>query len=103
MTGKQLSDDHRAILSKLLQIPKLTNREISWVLGVDDRTVRRRRQEYEATGEIKKHKDVSKNAEKVKPQHLEVLLPAVFLLLFCPIFTLVRVTDIVLSRSTEAS
>lgn len=75
MTGKQLSDDHRAILSKLLQIPKLTNREISWVLGVDDRTVRRRRIEFEATGEIKKHKDVSKNAEKLKPQHMEVPLP----------------------------
>ncbi|KAK3299083.1 uncharacterized protein B0H64DRAFT_387099 [Chaetomium fimeti] len=74
MTGKQLSDDHRAILSKLLQIPKLTNREISWVLDIDDRTVRRRRHEFEATGEIKKHKDVSKNAEKLKPQHMEKLV-----------------------------
>ena len=75
MTGKQLSDDHRAILSKLLQIPKLNNHEIAWVLGVDERTVRRRRFEFDATGEIKKHKDVSKNAEKLKPEHLEVLCP----------------------------
>jgi PHS family inorganic phosphate transporter-like MFS transporter len=72
MTGKQLSDDHRAILAKLLQIPKLNNHEIAYVLNIDERTVRRRRYEFEATGEIRKHKDVSKNAEKLKPQHLEV-------------------------------
>jgi PHS family inorganic phosphate transporter-like MFS transporter len=75
MTGKQLSDDHRAILAKLLQIPKLNNHEIAYVLNIDERTVRRRRYEFEATGEIKKHKDVSKNAEKLKPQHLEVRAP----------------------------
>lgn len=72
MTGKQLSEDRRAILSRLLQIPKLNNHEIAFVLGVDERTVRRRRYEFQATGEIKKHKDVSKNAEKLKPHHLEV-------------------------------
>lgn len=72
MTGKQLSDDHRAILAKLLQIKKLNNHEIAWVLDVDERTVRRRRYEFEATGEVKKHKDVSKNAEKLKAHHLEV-------------------------------
>jgi len=74
MTGKQLSDDQRAILSKLLQIPKLNNHEIAWVLGVDERTVRRRRYEFDATGDIKKHKDVSKNAEKLTPEHLEKLI-----------------------------
>ncbi|KAK4158195.1 major facilitator superfamily domain-containing protein [Chaetomidium leptoderma] len=74
MTGKQLSEDHRAILSRLLQISKLNNHEIAWVLGVDERTVRRRRYEFAATGEIKKHKDVSKNAEKLKPDHLEKLV-----------------------------
>ncbi|KAK3311332.1 major facilitator superfamily domain-containing protein [Chaetomium strumarium] len=74
MTGKQLSDDRRLILSRLLQITKLNNNEIAWVLGVDERTVRRRRYEFEATGEIKKHKDVSKNAEKLKPHHVEKLV-----------------------------
>ncbi|AEO65748.1 uncharacterized protein THITE_161754 [Thermothielavioides terrestris NRRL 8126] len=74
MTGKQLSDDRRAILSRLLQITKLSNREIAWVLGVHERTVQRRRDEFEATGQVKKHKDVSKNAEKLKPQHVERLL-----------------------------
>ncbi|KAK4128338.1 MFS general substrate transporter [Parathielavia appendiculata] len=74
MTGKQLSEDHRAILAKLLQIPKLNNHDIAFVLNVDERTVRRRRYEFEATGQIKKHKDVSKNAEKLKPHHLEKLV-----------------------------
>ncbi|KAL2137093.1 hypothetical protein VTI74DRAFT_9699 [Chaetomium olivicolor] len=74
MTGKQLSDDHRAILSKLLQISKLNNHEVAWILGIDERTVRRRRYEFEATGEVKKHKDVSKNAEKLKQHHLEKLV-----------------------------
>jgi PHS family inorganic phosphate transporter-like MFS transporter len=74
MTGKQLTEDRRAILSRLLQIPKLNNHEIAFALGVDERTVRRRRYEFQATGEIKKHKDVSKNAEKLKPHHLEVLV-----------------------------
>lgn len=75
MTGKQLSDDHRAILAKLLQIQKLNNHDIAWVLNIDDRTVRRRRDEFEATGQLRKHKDVSKNAEKLKPHHLEVRVP----------------------------
>lgn len=66
------SDDHRAILTKLLQISKLTNHEIAWVMGVDERTVRRRRAEYIQTGQLAKHKDVSKNAEKFKEHHLEV-------------------------------
>ncbi|KAL2172399.1 hypothetical protein VTG60DRAFT_5674 [Thermothelomyces hinnuleus] len=74
MTGKQLTDYQRAILTKLLQLPKLSNHDIAWVLGIDDRTVRRRRYEFETTGEIKKHKDVSKNAEKLTPQHLEKLI-----------------------------
>ncbi|KAL2199699.1 major facilitator superfamily domain-containing protein [Corynascus similis CBS 632.67] len=74
MTGKPLSDDQRTILTRLLQIPKLNNHEIAWVLGVDERTVRRRRNEFEATGEVKKHRDVSKNAEKLTPQHLEKLI-----------------------------
>ncbi|KAK4106004.1 MFS general substrate transporter [Parathielavia hyrcaniae] len=74
MTGKQLSEDHRAILAKLLQIPKLNNHDIAFVLNVDERTVRRRRYEFEDTGQIKKHKDVSKNAEKLKPHHLEKLV-----------------------------
>ncbi|KAK0672827.1 hypothetical protein QBC41DRAFT_299210 [Cercophora samala] len=74
MTGKRISDDHRAILSKLLQISKLSNHEIAWVMGVDERTVRRRRAEYTQTGQLSKHKDVSKNAEKFKEHHLEKLL-----------------------------
>ncbi|KAL2019243.1 hypothetical protein VTK56DRAFT_9970 [Thermocarpiscus australiensis] len=73
MTSKQLSDDHRAILAKLLQITKLNNREIAWVLNVDERTIRRRRYEFAATGQLKKHRNVSKNAEKLKPQYLEKL------------------------------
>ena len=72
MTGKQLSEDHRVILTKLLQLPKLTNREIAWVINVDQRTVQRRRREFVETGELKKHKDVSMNAEKLKPYQLEV-------------------------------
>ncbi|GAB1311229.1 hypothetical protein MFIFM68171_01439 [Madurella fahalii] len=74
MTGKQLSDDHRAILAKLLQITKLNNHEIAWVLNVDERTIRRRRYEFAATGQLAKHKDVSQNAAKVKPHHLEKLV-----------------------------
>lgn len=41
LPGKQLSDDKRAILAKLFQIAKLTNREIVWVLDVDAGTVHR--------------------------------------------------------------
>lgn len=77
MTGKLLSDDHRAILAKLLQIPKLNNHEIAWVLNITDRTVRRRRYEFAATGQLAKHKDVSQNATKLKPHHLEVRCPLV--------------------------
>lgn len=74
MTGKRLSEDHRVILSKLLQIPKLSNHEIAWVLNVDERTVRRRRGEFDATGQLAQHKDVSKNAEKLKEHHMEQLV-----------------------------
>ncbi|KAK0730610.1 hypothetical protein B0H67DRAFT_562296 [Lasiosphaeris hirsuta] len=74
MTGKRLSDFHRQILSKLLQIQKLTNHEIAFVLGCDERTIRRRRYEFAATGNLAKGRDVSKNAEKLKPQYLEKLL-----------------------------
>ncbi|KAK3995432.1 hypothetical protein QBC44DRAFT_234020 [Cladorrhinum sp. PSN332] len=74
MTGKRLTDDHRAILVKLLQITKLNNHEIAWVLNVDERTVRRRRDEFTKTGQLAKHKDVSKNAEKLKEHHLEKLV-----------------------------
>ncbi|KAK4162089.1 hypothetical protein QBC43DRAFT_322310 [Cladorrhinum sp. PSN259] len=74
MTGKRLTDDHRAILVKLLQITKLNNHEIAWVLNVDERTIRRRRDEFTKTGQLAKHKDVSKNAEKLKDHHLEKLV-----------------------------
>lgn len=72
MTGKQLSDFQRQILGRLFQIQKLTNRDIAGVLDVDERTIRRRRDEWKATGEIRAHKDVSKNAEKFKPEAVMV-------------------------------
>ncbi|KAK3906201.1 hypothetical protein C8A05DRAFT_29912 [Staphylotrichum tortipilum] len=74
MTGKQLSDDHRAILAKLFQIPKLTDQDIAFILDIDQRTAHRRRIEFAETGALRKHRDVSKNAEKLKPQHLEKLV-----------------------------
>ncbi|KAK4192646.1 hypothetical protein QBC35DRAFT_197572 [Podospora australis] len=74
MTGKRLSEDHRIILSKLLQLQKLSNHEIAWILNIDERTVRRRRVEFEATGQLAQHKDVSKNAEKLKEHHMKQLV-----------------------------
>jgi len=72
MTGKQLSESQRQILGRLFQIQKLTNRDIAGVLDVDERTIRRRRDEWRATGEVRAHKDVSKNAEKFKPEAVTV-------------------------------
>lgn len=71
MTGKRLSDDRRQILAKLLQIEKLTNHDIAFVLNVDERTIRRRRYEFATTGSLAKARDVSKNAEKLKDEHLK--------------------------------
>ena len=72
MTGKQLTVFQREILGKLFQLQKLTNRDIAGVLDVDERTIRRRRDEFNATGELRAHKDVSKNAEKFKPEAVAV-------------------------------
>jgi MFS transporter, PHS family, inorganic phosphate transporter len=74
MTGKPLNEFQREILRKLLQIQKLTNHDIAFVLEVDERTIRRRRYEFAATGNLAKKRDVSKNAEKLKPLHLEVCI-----------------------------
>ncbi|KAK1828245.1 hypothetical protein QBC39DRAFT_359856 [Podospora conica] len=74
MTGKQLSAFQRQILGRLFQLPQLTNRQIAFVLEYDERTIRRRRDEWKATGEIRAHKDVSKNAEKFKPEAVTKLV-----------------------------
>jgi hypothetical protein len=73
--GNRLSLDHREILEKLLQIEKLSNTEVAWVLNCDARTIRRRRLQFAQTGSIDIKKDVSMNAEKFKPHHLEVSQP----------------------------
>ncbi|KAK3336527.1 hypothetical protein B0T19DRAFT_41766 [Cercophora scortea] len=73
MTGKRLSDYQRQILIKLLQIQKLSNHEIAWVLEVDERTIRRRRYQFLETGKLADTPDVSKNAEKLKAENLEKL------------------------------
>ncbi len=72
MTGKRLSDFQRQILVKLVQISKLNNHDIAFILDFDERTIRRRRYEYAATGSLAPAPNVSKNAEKLKPQYLEV-------------------------------
>lgn len=72
MTGKPLNHFQLRILKKLLQIQKLTNHDIAFVLECDERTIRRRRYEFQATGDLLKKKDVGKNAEKLKPEYLEV-------------------------------
>ncbi|KAK4131948.1 hypothetical protein BT67DRAFT_368098, partial [Trichocladium antarcticum] len=74
MPGKHITEDHRVILGKLLQLPQLKNREIAWVLDYDLRTIQRKRKEFVDTGEVKKKRDVSMNAEKLKSHHLEKLL-----------------------------
>jgi MFS transporter, PHS family, inorganic phosphate transporter len=79
--GRRLSDERIQILEKLLQIQKLNNHDIAFALSCDERTVRRRRLQFLELGKlINKAPDVSKNAEKLKPQHFQVLLaPAVTL------------------------
>ncbi|KAL1843151.1 hypothetical protein VTJ49DRAFT_2901 [Mycothermus thermophilus] len=72
MTGKQLNEEQRALLARCFQVKKLTNAEIAFILNVSITTIQRRRIEYEKTGVLKPHRDVSKNAEKLKPHHLEV-------------------------------
>jgi hypothetical protein len=72
MTGKPLNDFQLGILKKLLQIQKLNNHDIAFVFDCDDRTIRRRRYEFAATGDLKKKRDVGKNAEKLKPELLQV-------------------------------
>lgn len=79
MPGKHITEDHRVILGKLLQLPQLKNREIAWVLDYDLRTIQRKRKEFVDTGEVKKKRDVSMNAEKLKSHHLEVRRPATYL------------------------
>lgn len=83
MAGKQLSEDRRSILGRLFQIPKLDNREIAFILNINERTVRRRRDEFNATGQVHKHKDVSKNAMKLKPGDLEVSVSLRTAILYC--------------------
>jgi len=73
MTGKPLNDFQLSILKKLLQIQKLNNHDIAFVFDCDDRTIRRRRYEFAATGDLKKKRDVGKNAEKLKPELLQKL------------------------------
>ncbi|KAL2269860.1 hypothetical protein VTJ83DRAFT_2044 [Remersonia thermophila] len=74
MTGKQLNEEQRALLARCFQVKKLTNADISFILNISIKTVQRRRIEYQETGLLKPHKDVSKNAEKLKPHHLEKLV-----------------------------
>jgi PHS family inorganic phosphate transporter-like MFS transporter len=72
MTGKQLNDEQRALLARMFQVKSLKNADISFILNISMKTVQRRRIEYEQTGNLRKHRDVSKNAEKLKPEHLQV-------------------------------
>ncbi|KAH8895182.1 hypothetical protein GQ53DRAFT_642306 [Thozetella sp. PMI_491] len=74
IAGKRLSDERLQVLERLLQIQKLTNHDIAFALDCDERTVRRRRYQYQQLGKLRhKHPEVAKNAEKLKPKHLEKL------------------------------
>ncbi|KAK3396511.1 hypothetical protein B0T20DRAFT_273569 [Sordaria brevicollis] len=75
MTGKRFTEEQRLILERMLTLKdKLKNHEIAFIMGFDERTIRRRRYEYEANGKIAPPPDVSKNAEKLKPETLQKLL-----------------------------
>jgi MFS transporter, PHS family, inorganic phosphate transporter len=84
MTGKQLTEVQLGILKKLLQIPKLTNQEIAFVFDCDIQTVRRRRREFSATGDLVRHRNVGKNPLKLKPEYLEVCTTYGPCLAICP-------------------
>ncbi len=74
-TSNRLSKDNLEILERLLHVGKLTNRDIAYVFKCDERTVRRRKYQYLELGKlVHKHPEVAKNAEKMKPEHLEVSL-----------------------------
>lgn len=76
MTGKRFTEEQRVILERMLTLKdKLTNHDIAYLMGFDERTIRRRRYEFEAHGRIAPPPDVSKNAEKLKPDNLQVCTP----------------------------
>jgi hypothetical protein len=68
----RMSMEARQILERLLQMPKVNNQEIAWVMGLDQRTVRRRRAQFLKTGTLTTARPVSKNAEKIKPEYFQV-------------------------------
>lgn len=73
MTGKRFTEDQRVLLERMLTLKdKLSNHDIAFILGFDERTIRRRRYEFDANGKIAPPPDVSKNAEKLKAENLEV-------------------------------
>ncbi|KAJ4418510.1 hypothetical protein N0V85_001419 [Neurospora sp. IMI 360204] len=75
MTGKRFTEDQRVLLERMLTLKdKLSNHDIAFILGFDERTIRRRRYEFEANGRIAPPPDVSKNAEKLKAETLEKLV-----------------------------
>ncbi|KAK3487345.1 hypothetical protein B0T13DRAFT_113654 [Neurospora crassa] len=75
MTGKRFTEDQRVLLERMLTLrDKLSNHDIAFILGFDERTIRRRRYEFEANGRIAPPPDVSKNAEKLKAENLEKLV-----------------------------
>ncbi|KAK3354134.1 hypothetical protein B0H65DRAFT_1390 [Neurospora tetraspora] len=75
MTGKRFTEDQRVLLERMLTLKdKLSNHDIAFILGFDERTIRRRRYEFEANGRIAPPPDVSKNAEKLKAVTLEKLV-----------------------------
>ncbi|KAK3956441.1 hypothetical protein QBC32DRAFT_138092 [Pseudoneurospora amorphoporcata] len=75
MTGKRFTEDQRVLLERMLTLKdKLSNHDIAFILGFDERTIRRRRYEFEANGKIAPPPDVSKNAEKLKAENLEKLV-----------------------------
>ena len=81
MTGKRFTEEQRVFLERLLTLKdKLTNHDIAYVMGFDERTIRRRRYEFEKTGKIAPPPDVSKNAEKLKAENLQVRYSLLMLL-----------------------
>lgn len=66
MTGKPLDHFKLGILKKPLQVEKLTNSDIAFVLECDERTIRRRRTEFAATGDLAKKERCGQKCRKIQ-------------------------------------
>ena len=68
---KRLDPQEKNLLEHLISMPNLSNTEIGRILRVDEGTVRHRRRQFRETGTLSP-KHTTKNAEKLRPWHLEV-------------------------------